>query len=224
MTTTFNEELSRYIFVNRDKLFQTQYRGKDPVMSIITTLLPFALIILMVALVGFCYVLHKLIKYLAKGLTYLFTTCINKYNTYKHDKAIRKQQEEQRRQRAEEQLRREQELRESTDIYDKSVLELRRLIKNNFNHLDVTVLRTGERPNKKHNVYTWVTFTVYDIDKKQVINVNDLVNNVCYRMLEVSRKDGDYLKGSLIFPYADYMELENRLKVLLQMNFTIILN
>lgn len=217
MTINYTDELTRYFFANRDKFFQSQYRGKDPVMSLITTLLPLALIILIIALVGFLFVLRQVIKHLAKGLEYIYYTCVNKYKAHKQEQETKKQQQA-------EQQRQQNELKESTDIYDKSVLELRRLIKNNFNHLNVSVLRTGERKKKKYNVYTWVTFTVYDIDKKQVVSVNDLVNNVCYRMLEVSRKDGEYLKGSLIFPYADYMELENRLRVLLQMNFTITLN
>lgn len=210
MTMNYTDELTRYLFANRDKFFQPQYRGKDPVMSLATTLLPIVLIIAVVVLVGFLFVLRQVIKYLAKGLEYLYHACSNKYKEYKQEQEERQRQQD--------------ELKESTDIYDKSVLELRRLIKNNFNNLNVSVLRTGKRKRKKYGVYTWVTFTVYDTDKKQVINVNDLVNNVCYRMLEVSCKDGEYLKGSLIFPYADYMELENKLKVLLQMNFTITLN
>ena len=218
MTTSFNEELCKYVYSNRTRIFQPcRSNSKDPVMQLIMTLLPFALIILTITLVGFLYVLRQVIKYLAKGLEYLYYTCVNKYKAHKQEQETKKQEQEK-------QQKQQQAYKESTDIYDKSVLELRRLIKNNCNYLYVSTLRTGERKGKKHSVYTWVTFTVFDTDKKQTVNVNDLVNNVCYRMLEVSRKDGDYLKGSLIFPYADYMELENRLKVLLQMNFIIILN
>ena len=200
------EELSKYIFANRNKIFaQPTYKGKDPIMSLITTLLPFVLIASVIALVGFLFLLRQFIKYSAKGLECLFSKGKSAYTNYKQ----KKQQEQEEKQKQEE-------FKEQTDIYDSSVIQLRQLIKNNFNRLQTVVMKTGERKGKKHGIYTWVTFTVFDTNKKQVINVNDLVNNVCYRMLEVSKKDGDYLKGSLIFPYADYQQLEGRLSILLQ--------
>ena len=69
----------------------------------------------------------------------------------------------------------------------------------------------------------WVNFTVYDFNKNEVVCVNDLVNRVCYDMLKVSTKEGNYLKGSLIFPYNNYLELEDKLRTILQTCVTLTL-
>lgn len=235
MARDYEQDVFRLLYKNMD-YNGNFFKASSP--SPITTLVKLAVPLIM-GLVTLCAVgFVMLVKGLAKGLDKHLENRRKAQELKKQDEIARKQLEieqakanqilEERLLKEQERQAKEKERKQtSQEIRDKAVVQLRKLVEQNFHQIQFTVLSTknsevfGKDKHGKPMLCTWVNFTVYDYDKKEVVCVNDLICTVCYDRIKVSTKDGKYLEGSLIFPYTDYTELEDKLRTLLQTCVTL---
>ena len=210
-TKDYEQEVFRLLYKNMNYNGFSGGSGNTAT-TLIKSFTPIVMAVALATFVG----LIALSKVLFKGAKFLYNKIKEHAVKRKAQRELDRKAKEELKQEEQARLEQENDIKVSQGIYDKAVLQLKKLIDNNNHVLNVSILHTGRPSNKKEGLYTWVNFSLFDNDLKEVVNVNDLINTVCFRRLAVSTKDGKYLEGSLIFSYTDYMELENQLRTLLQ--------
>ena len=229
MATDYEKEVFRLIYKNMDYNggFSSSRGNNRILMGLLATLLPIIIGALAICVMG----IITMLKYGCKALYNFIQHQQELAKKRKEERIIQKkidlEKQEQERIQAEQEraeYERELEKRSAREVYDSAVVQLRNLINQNLHNLQYSILRTDRyKYGKEEEMCIWVNFTVYDFNKNEVVCVNDLVNRVCYDMLKVSTKEGNYLKGSLIFPYNNYLELEDKLRTILQTCVTLTL-
>ena len=223
--------------LRRNMDFIAPHNRSNILMNLFTIAIPIVAGVVYIMLVGFFKIVHILAEALEKGIAHLQEQGKIKAKQRRQDKEMKMKialEQAEAEKLAEERLAKERAKEEQhatrQEIRDKAVAQLRALVDGNGGIINYAILQTkqakyfGKDDVGEGRLCAWIQFTLYDSNKKEIISINDLINTVCYDNMTVSNKDGKYLKGSIILPYLDIMNMEDRLRTLLQTRVALVCN
>lgn len=232
---TYEEKVFRNLYRNMDYI--APHNRSNIIMNLFAIAVPVAIGAIYITFVGFFKLVHVLAEALEKGIAHAQEQRKIKSEQRRQDKEMRMKiaLEQAETERLEEERlaseRAKQERQETRqEIRDKAVVQLRGLVEGNGGVINYSILQTrqanyfGKDDVGEGRLCAWLQFTLYDCNKKEIISINDLINTVCYDNMTVSNKDGKYLKGCIILPYLDILNMEDRLRTLLQTRVALVCN
>lgn len=232
---TYEEKVFRNLYRNMDYI--APHNRSNVLMNLFSVAIPIVTGVVILTVIGFFKIVHYLAQALEKSIARASEQRKVKAEQRRQDKEMRMKtalEQAKAEKLAEERLASERMKQEQhatrQEIRDKAVTQLRHLVDDNGGIINYAILQTkqanyfGKDDVGEGRLCAWIQFTLYDCNKKEIISINDLINIVCYDNMTISSKDGKYLKGSIILPYLDIMDMEDRLRTLLQTRVALVCN